>query len=55
MAYYKLGNLHYHGMGVEANEKKATHFFELGAMRGDVEARYNLGALEENAGNRRQA
>ena len=39
------------GEGVEINKKKATHYFELAAMRGDVYARYNLGAVEQNAGN----
>ena len=31
--------------------KKAVHYYELAAMRGDVEARYNLGIEEERVGN----
>ena len=31
--------------------KKATHYYELAAMRGHVKARHNLGIVEENAGN----
>ena len=39
------------GEGVERNEKKAKHYYELAAMGGDEVARYNLGDLEEEAGN----
>ena len=39
------------GDGVERDEKKAVHYYELAAVGGCVEARHNLGALEFNAGN----
>ena len=33
------------------NEKKAIHYLELAAMRGDVDARNNLGCIEIKTGN----
>ena len=50
-AYFNLGNTYYNGHGVEVNEKKATHYYELAAMNGSVQARNNLGCSEVNAGN----
>ena len=50
-AYFNLGISYNNGMGVEADEKKATHYYEIAAMMGNVQARYNLGALEGRAGN----
>ena len=50
-AYSRLGYSYANGMGVEADKKKANHYWELAAMMGDVMARYNLGALESEAGN----
>ena len=32
--------------GVEIDTKKAKHYFELAAMKGEVEARHNLGNNE---------
>ena len=52
-AYYKLGNSYHHGRGVEIDMKKAKHFYELGAMNGNVQARHNLGVMEAKAGNQR--
>ena len=49
-AYFNLGNSYNFGRGVEVDEKKAKHYYELAAMNGDVAARYNLGCLEERAG-----
>ena len=49
--YYNIGNAYWYGRGVEKNEKKAVHYWELAAIRGDVDARLNLGAFENNAGN----
>ena len=49
-AYYNLGNSYYDGRGVEADKKKAKHYWELAAMNGDVNAMYNLGCQEANAG-----
>ena len=31
------------GRGVEVDKKKAKYYYELAAMNGDVQARYNLG------------
>ena len=42
-------------MGVEANEKKAKHYWELAAIKGNVHARHNLGVLEGRAGNNQRA
>ena len=42
---YDLGN------GVERDEDKAKHYYELAAMGGDMEARHNLGVFELHGGN----
>ena len=54
-AYCNLGFAYDNGMGVEVDKKKAKHFYELGAMSGDVTARYNLACLEGHAGNHNRA
>ena len=47
MGYYNLDS-YYDGTGVERNEKKGKHFFELAAMAGGVAlaARHNLIILD---------
>ena len=50
-AYHNIGHLYYFGIGVRRDEKKAIHYYELGAMGGGVESRHNLGAMESNTGN----
>ena len=50
-AYNNIGNAYNQGEGVEVDERKATHYYELSAMKGDVDARHNLGLEEEEAGN----
>ena len=50
-AYYNIGCCYEHGDGVEVDEEKANHYYELGAIQGDSTARYNLGFTEERAGN----
>ena len=50
-AYYNLGIVYHNGRGVEVDEKKSMHYYELAAMNGDVCARYNLGSIEGKAGN----
>ena len=54
-AYFNLAVNYDNGMGVDINTKKAKHYYELAAMNGDVDARYNLGCLEGNAGNHHRA
>jgi len=46
-AYTSIGIAYQYGKGVEVDTKKALHYWELGAMKGDVRARYNLGISEE--------
>ena len=50
-ASHKIGNSYLYGMGVERDEMKATHYWELAAMGGDEMARHNLGVYESNMGN----
>ena len=50
-AYYNIANAYMLGRGVERDEKKTLHYYELAAMRGQLDARHNLGCLEEKAGN----
>jgi len=51
MAYCNIGFAYGSGEGVEVDEKKANHYYELAAMAGDVHARHNLGVGEDIAGN----
>jgi hypothetical protein len=51
MAYSRLGYSYDTGSGVEIDKKKAMHYYELGAMAGNAQARHNLGLLEGEAGN----
>lgn len=50
-AYLNIGYAYENGRGVERDELKAIHFYELAAMGGDEGARHNLGSMEERAGN----
>jgi TPR repeat protein len=50
-AYGNVGYSYQNGLGVERDEKKATHYYELAAMGGDAGARANLGVTEAYAGN----
>ena len=50
-SYSNIGNSYLQGNGVERDEKKAMHYYELAAMGGDTDARHNLGVFEKNAGN----
>ena len=47
--------MHILGRGVEIDMKKANEYYELAAMNGDEEARYNLGCMEYNVGNYHRA
>ena len=46
-AYFNLGTAYYNGEGVEKDTEKAKYYYELAAIGGDVTARFNLGAFEE--------
>ena len=50
-AYYGIGFAYNNGDGVERDEKKAVHYWELAAMGGDAMARHNLGCFDWQAGN----
>jgi len=54
-AYTNIGFAYDLGEGVEVDEKKAVHYYELAAIKGDSDARYNLGKMEEEAGNMSRA
>ena len=49
-AYCNIGYSYVNGEGVEMDRKKAKHYWELGAMGGNVVARHNLGTFENNEG-----
>jgi len=51
MAYNNIGYAYSNGKGVERDEKKARYYWELGAIKGNVKARFNLGKHEAKAGN----
>ena len=50
-AYGNIGAIYDNGQGVEVDQKKASHYYELSAIRGDVVARNNLGNREGRAYN----
>ena len=50
-AFCSSGNSYYNGRGVERDEKKANHYYELAAMRGQIDSRHNLGNNEWRLGN----
>ena len=50
-AYNNIGYAYENGEGVERDEKKANHYYELAAMGGDAAARHNLGSAEARADN----
>ena len=50
-AYYNIGYAYDNGDGVERDDKKANHYYELAAMGGHVDARVNLGNAEWRARN----
>ena len=50
-AYSRLGYSFSNGRGMEIDKKKAKHYYKLAAMKGDLDARHNLGVLERKAGN----
>ena len=50
-AHYNIGNAYRNGEIIEKDMKKAKQHYELGAMGGDVNARYNLAILENDSGN----
>jgi len=54
-AYCNIASAYMLGDGVEVDEKKASYYWELSAMRGQIEARHNLGVNEGNAGNTERA
>ena len=54
-AYFNLGNAYDDGEGVDIDEEKAKHYWELAAMMGNVLARNNLGCMEGQTGNPHRA
>jgi len=55
VAYNNIGYAYYNGKGVKVDKEKAGYYYELSAMGGNVRARYNLGAKEEEQGNKDRA
>ena len=49
-AYCNIGYAYKFGRGVEIDEKKAVHYWDLGALGGDEKARSKLGVIEVWAG-----
>jgi len=50
-AYLNIGYAYSNGKGVEVDKKKAKHYYELAAIKGDVLARHNLGVNEYHLDN----
>eukprot|EP00979_Chaetoceros_neogracilis_P001702 scaffold305_cov267-Chaetoceros_neogracile.AAC.19 len=51
IAHHNLSLSYLNGVIVEKDTRKATYYKQLGAMAGNVKARYNLGCDECNVGN----
>ena len=54
-AYNNVGYAYSNGRGVQIDKKKAKYYYELAAIGGNEVARYNLGVVEEKAGNMNRA
>ena len=54
-AYLGIGNAYDYGQGVKVDKKKANHYYKLAAIKGDADARHNLGINEKEAGNTERA
>ena len=54
-AYCEIGNAYFDGEGVEKDQREATRYYKIAAIRGDVEARYYLAADDEVAGRTHRA
>ena len=54
-AYNSLGISYREGRGVEADKKKAKHYYEQAAMNGNAEARHDIGCMEGQTGHHRRA
>ena len=50
-AYNSIGYHYDIGIGVELDEEKARHYYEIAAIRGDYQARHNVGCMERDEGN----
>ena len=50
-AFASIGYAYHNGQGLEVDMKKARYYYELAAMGGCEDARYNLGLIEKKAGN----
>ena len=54
-AHNELGVMYGKGEGVEKDEEKAVFHYEMSAIGGQPDARYNLGYIEERKGNMERA
>ena len=54
-AYFNLGNSYHNGQGVERDREKAAYYWELAAIKGNVQARYTLGCNELHIGQNSQS
>ena len=54
-AYFDIAKCYYNGRGVERDQKKAKHYYELAAIKGHTEARHGIGVLETWEGNMNRA
>ena len=54
-AHFELGVTYYKGEGVEKDKGKAVYHYEVAAIGGQPDARYNLGNHEERNGNMERA
>ena len=54
-AYCSVGYAYKNGEGVEIDKKKATHYYKLAAIGGNMPSRHNLGVDDKNTGNMNRA
>ena len=54
-AFNSIGYAYKNGRGVDIDKKKAKYYYQLSAIGGNMNARFNLAIAEENAGNMNRA
>jgi len=50
-AYHNIGRAYACGEGLERDEKKGIHYYEIAAMKGSSASRFGLGLFEGRSGN----
>lgn len=55
LGYYNLGRFYDNGNGIDIDNERGMYYYELAAINGSLEARFDLGAMEGYAENESRA